>query len=204
MTKEYKVKLNEKQDYGTGATRDTASGKGRFDLIPDLALERVAKVYEKGACNHEARNWELGLPMSRMVDSALRHIHQYKMSKYIPELREEDHLAHCVWNLLGILHFEEMIKHGWLKDTLDDLPKYGYKEPVDDGRWKDLGNMLKKDDLEWNDDLKQKRKDILRKYLPKYCDYVGAKCSQECCDDEDKQLEIDEWLRDCEDRWDKK
>lgn len=129
MSKEFKTKLNEKQDYGTGATRDAAAGKGRFDLIPDLALERVAKVYERGAENHGTRNWEQGLPLSRMLDSAERHIKQYKMSKYRPELRDEDHLAHAIWNLLGVIHEEEMIERRWMSKEMDDLPRYGYKDP---------------------------------------------------------------------------
>jgi hypothetical protein len=134
-------------------------GKGRFDLIPDLAMGRVAKVYEKGALNHGERNWEQGLPLSRMIDSAERHIRQYKMSKYIPELREEDHLAHAVWNLLGILHFEEMIKRGLLTDSLDDLPRYEFKKPIDENRWKQLANTLNMsvdDDFCLNDELERR------------------------------------------------
>lgn len=133
MSKEFNdIKVKEKKDYGTGATRDNSTGKGRFDLIPDLALHRVAKVYEKGGVNHGFRNWEKGIPLSRMIDSALRHIQQYKMSKYRPELRDEDHLAHACWNLLGILHEEEMIERGWLSEELDDLPRYGHKEEKPD------------------------------------------------------------------------
>ena len=147
MSKEFKTKLNEKQDYGTGATRDAAAGKGRFDLIPDLALERVAKVYERGANLHGVRNWEQGLPLSRMIDSAERHVKQYKMSKYRPELRGEDHLAHAIWNLLGVLHEEEMIERGWLSEEMDDLPRYGYGEPnkQQDFHWKEHG-LEEKDD----------------------------------------------------------
>jgi len=122
--KDYKTKLKEKQDYGTGATRDAVKGKGRFDLIPDLALTRVVGVYERGALNHGPRNWEKGLPLSRLIDSAIRHIIQYKMSKYMPELRDEDHIAHAVWNLLAIIHNEEMIERGVLPKELDDLPRY--------------------------------------------------------------------------------
>lgn len=127
MSKEFDTVLNEKQSYGTGATRDAAAGKGRFDLISDLALLRVAKVYERGAINHGPRNWEQGLPLSRMIDSAERHIKQYKMSRYMPELRNEDHIAHACWNLLGMLHEEEMISRGLLPAELDDLPTYGYE-----------------------------------------------------------------------------
>lgn len=122
--KDYETKLKEKQDYGTGATRDTVKGKGRFDLIPDLALARLAGVYERGGANHGDRNWEQGLPISRLIDSATRHLIQYKMSKYMPELDDEDHLAHSAWNIFAIIHTEEMIKRGSLPDELDDLPCY--------------------------------------------------------------------------------
>ena len=128
IMKEYKTKLNKKQDYSTGATRDSSMGKGRFDLMPDVALTRVAKVYERGANNHGARNWEKGLPISRMLDSAIRHITQHKMSKYMPHLREEDHLAHAAWNILGAIHELEMIELGLLPIELDDLPDYGFNE----------------------------------------------------------------------------
>jgi hypothetical protein len=122
--KDYKTKLKEKQDYGTGATRDNANGKGRFDLVPDIALTRVVKVYERGGLNHGDRNWEKGLPLSRLIDSAIRHIIQYKMSKYTPELRDEDHLAHAIWNLMAVIHNEEMIERGALPKELDNLPRY--------------------------------------------------------------------------------
>lgn len=137
MTKEFETKLKEKQEYSTGATRDNASGKGRFDLIPDLALVRLAAVYERGANNHGPRNWESGLPISRLIDSAIRHLIQYKMSKYTPELMEEDHLSHACWNIFAIIHTEEMIEKGALSKDLDDLPKYETKNKnvmLEDGK----------------------------------------------------------------------
>jgi hypothetical protein len=86
----------------TGAKRSNRSGKGRYDLIPPRALERVAKVYEAGANEHGDWNWAKGMKMSRLLDSATRHINQYRDGD-----RTEDHLAQAVWNLLGTLHFEE-------------------------------------------------------------------------------------------------
>lgn len=122
--KEYRTKLIEKKEYSSGATRDNSSGKGRFDLVPDLALLRLTKVYERGADNHGARNWEAGIPFSRLVDSALRHIIQYKMTRYVDGLNDEDHLSQAVWNLMAIMHEEEMINKGALPEELDDLPTY--------------------------------------------------------------------------------
>lgn len=120
----YKVKLNKKQVYDTGASRDDVSGKGRFDLISDFALIRLAHVYQKGGENHGDRNWEKGIKFSRLVDSAIRHLIQYKMSKYMLELCEEDHLGHSAWNIFALIQQEEMVKRGSLPSNLDDLPLY--------------------------------------------------------------------------------
>src|SRR5262245_60354782 len=38
-----------RQQFETGAVRDTQSGKGRFDLLPPAAMLRIAKHFEKGA-----------------------------------------------------------------------------------------------------------------------------------------------------------
>jgi hypothetical protein len=91
-------------------------------------LVRLAGVYERGGKNHGDRNWEKGIPYSRLIDSAIRHILQFKMQKYKPELKEEDHLAHAVWNLVALIHEEEMIKLGHLSSDLDNLPEYKKKE----------------------------------------------------------------------------
>ena len=154
--KNYKTKLIEKQDYDTGATRDAVKGKGRFDLIPDLALTRLVGVYERGGLNHGDRNWEKGLPLSRLIDSAIRHITQYKMSKYMPELNEEDHLAHSVWNILAAMHVDEMISRGNLPEKLDDLPRYeSYK--VDEKEVADLEKILNPFKIELHADKKTVR-----------------------------------------------
>ena len=89
----------------TGATRDSREGKGRFDLIPALPLRRLAQVYERGGKNRGDRNWEKGLPLSRFIDSALRHIVDYQEGK-----RDEDHLIQAAWNLFGHVWTENEIK----------------------------------------------------------------------------------------------
>lgn len=106
-----------KDQYKTGATRDRRSGKGRFDLITPFMLSRLAGVYERGAVNHGDRNWEKGIPFSRLVDSACRHLNQYRQG-----LRDEDHIAQAIWNLACIIHFEEAGPY-----ELDDLPRYTHK-----------------------------------------------------------------------------
>lgn len=100
-------------EYGNGARRSVSTGKGRFDLISPLALRRLAQVYERGASQKGDRNWENGFPFSRALDSAIRHINQYREG-----YRDEDHLAQAAWNLFAALHFEEV------KPEFNDLPVY--------------------------------------------------------------------------------
>jgi hypothetical protein len=54
------------------------------------------------------------MPFSRYIDSAIRHI-----VKYIMGMRDEDHLSAAVWNLLCIIHHEELGQ-----TELDDMPHY--------------------------------------------------------------------------------
>ena len=120
MSKKYETKFSgTKQEYSSGATRDNSISKGKYVLISPMALKRLAGVYERGAANHGDRNWEKGFPISRALDSAIRHIFQY-----IEGLRDEDHLAQAAWNIFAAIHFEEMIERGKLPGDLNDLPNY--------------------------------------------------------------------------------
>lgn len=108
----------QRQDFDTGAVRDTQEGKGRFDLLPPDAIFRIAKHYENGARKYSSRNWEKGIPIARYMDSALRHTFAY-----IKGGRDEDHLAAACWNLMCALQTEEWIEQNVLPKELDDLPK---------------------------------------------------------------------------------
>ena len=103
-----------REEFPSGMVRDRREGKGRYDLISPFALRRLAGVYERGAVKYDERNWEKGAPYCRFLDSALRHIEQY-----LARETDEDHLAHCRWNLLCIMHFEELGR-----TDLDDRPKW--------------------------------------------------------------------------------
>ena len=114
-----------RQKFETGAQRDTRDGKGRFDLVPPCCVARMAALYEKGALKYDDHNWEKGMPASRFLDSALRHINKYQEG-----LRVEDHLAAAVFNIFGIIFLEEMVRRGSLPEKLLDLPNY-YAFPED-------------------------------------------------------------------------
>jgi hypothetical protein len=117
-----------REGFGTGAVRDVRSGKGRYDLMSFLALHRIAGVYERGAAKYDDRNWEQGIPISRNIDSALRHVSQYMLGE-----DDEDHLAQAAWNLIAALHFDEGIKRELYPRELDDRPRYPVVSAVTGG-----------------------------------------------------------------------
>ena len=106
-----------RQDFGTGSVRDTRQGKGRFDLISPFALTRLAVHFENGANKYGERNWEKGQPISRYLDSAIRHIYAF-----IAGETSEDHLSAAMWNIHGAIHTEEMVEKGFLPKELKDCP----------------------------------------------------------------------------------
>jgi hypothetical protein len=108
-----------RQAFDTGAVRDTAEDKPRPALVSPFFTERLAMWSALGAKKYDDRNWEKGMPFSRVMDSLERHILAYKQGD-----RSEDHLAAIGWNAQAIVHYEEMIARGILPAELDDMPRY--------------------------------------------------------------------------------
>lgn len=120
-TKEYvTLDSGKREEFKGGAVRDTEEGKPRFDLIPPLALKRIADLYARGAKKYDEWNWAKtggegeGMKFSRIYSSGLRHFMQFGMG-----LDDEDHLAAVAFSVLSILHFQEMGRN-----DLDDMPKW--------------------------------------------------------------------------------
>ena len=67
-----------------------ATRKDIFALMLD-----VAKHFENGALKYGEHNWEKGIPISRYIDSALRHL-----MKDLAGETDEDHAAAFVWNCM--------------------------------------------------------------------------------------------------------
>lgn len=124
--KDYETKIKKLVNFKSGAKRDDNSGKGSYELISPIAIERIAKMYERGGKQKGDRNWEKGIPMSRCVQSALRHVFQF-----LEGMRDEDHLAQACFNLFAIMHFEECIRRGILPKELNDLPNFQKNQRLD-------------------------------------------------------------------------
>lgn len=114
----YQIKdSGERREFETGAVRDREEGKGRYDLLPFLAIRRLAEHFEAGAKKYSERNWEKGIPISSFIDSALRHL-----SKFILGENDEPHLVAALWNIACAVETLERINLGILPDELNDLP----------------------------------------------------------------------------------
>jgi hypothetical protein len=66
---------------------------------------------EDALTHYPERNWEKGLPMHSMIDSAFRHL-----AKYADGQKDEDHLCAAATNLLMALWTEEK------RPDMQDIP----------------------------------------------------------------------------------
>ena len=88
--------------FPSGAVRSSDAESVRYDLITPVGLRRLAETCAEGARKYGDCNWQKGIPASQMLNHAVRHIYLWLEGD-----RQEDHLAHAAWNLLGVCHFEE-------------------------------------------------------------------------------------------------
>lgn len=89
--------------FSTGAVRSTDANSTRYDLISPVGLRRIAETYAEGAKKYGDNNWQKGMPASDTMNHAIRHINLWLSGD-----KTEDHLAHAAWNLIAIMHFEEL------------------------------------------------------------------------------------------------
>lgn len=90
-----------REEFDSGARRDTQDGKPRYDLVPAGPLKRLAEQMARGAVKYGPDNWTKGMPSSRFLASLMRHVEAYRLGD-----REEDHLAAALFNAMAIMHFE--------------------------------------------------------------------------------------------------
>lgn len=89
--------------FDSGAQRDAADDKERFDLLPVNALARVSGHYAKGAKKYGENNWRKGIPRREFLKSGLRHLF-----KLVRGDVDEDHAAAVAWNILCFIETEEL------------------------------------------------------------------------------------------------
>ena len=104
-----------RREFSSGAVRDLADGKGRFDLCPWSAFMEISKHCENGAKKYGEHNVDKGIPTNSLCDSAARHL-----AKYLDGWTDEDHLLAAAWNLLWAIEMTqkhpEMVNTPWKPD----------------------------------------------------------------------------------------
>ena len=97
-----------------------------MDLLPWSALLRVSRHMEDaikpdpetGKPHYPERNWEKGLPLHTMIDSAFRHL-----AKYMEGWDDEDHLCAAATNLLMAMWTEKN------RPEMRDIPSRSHGRP---------------------------------------------------------------------------
>lgn len=107
---EYKEKAM--RQFETGAVRDSAAGKGRYDLMPWGAIHALAQHCERGAIHYGERNVDKGIPQHSLIDSGMRHL-----GMYVQGDPEDHHLVAALWNIAWAL--EQELK----RPEMIDLPE---------------------------------------------------------------------------------
>jgi len=125
MIRELKGQRMKEQDgstvrYATGAVRSSDAEATRYDLISPIGLEAVARACAEGAAKYGAFNWEAGMPVSDLLNHALRHVYRYLAGD-----RDEDHLGHAAWGLLAAIHSEAV----WPDINRQTLREAGCRRP---------------------------------------------------------------------------
>ena len=121
---DYKIKdSGERSKFESGAVRDLQGGKGRFDLIPPATTRALAIHYEFGCIKYGDRNWEKGIPVSKYLNSAIRH-----SLMVLDGMTDENHLISAIWNLFCAYETILRTQNGRLPNELNDLP-WGYSVP---------------------------------------------------------------------------
>ena len=95
-------------------------GKPRADLLPPLALLRIADVLGFGARKYAPGNWAKADARDRYVAAALRHLLAYQAGENDDRESGLPHLAHAGCSILFAL---EMELRGWGKDQRLQAPE---------------------------------------------------------------------------------
>ena len=92
--------------FETGAVRSSDAEQVRFDLVSPIGLAAVARACHDGAGKYGDFNWEKGMPAHDLLNHALRHVYLWLGGD-----RNEDHLGHAAWGVMGAIHSMECWPH---------------------------------------------------------------------------------------------
>ncbi len=82
-------------------------GKLPIHLIPPEVIFALAKVFQYGAKKYAPRNWEKGMPWSKVYDSGQRHSLTFWNGQDIDEESGLPHVFHWMWNAAALVVYRE-------------------------------------------------------------------------------------------------
>ena len=105
-------------------------GKARMDLLDPYAIEKLAEVLTFGAQKYAAHNWRKGIPISRLLAAAFRHMYALARGEKVDTESGLPHAAHamcCMMFILWTQKFKPEMDDQWqpepvglVVDTRDD------------------------------------------------------------------------------------
>jgi hypothetical protein len=101
------------------AVTDSKHFPGSLDyfLMPDCGLMEQYLVYNIGAARHGANSWRKGMPWSKCLAKAMRHLGRFLDGESRCPVDGQHHLASvCFW-MNALMEYEQT------KPTLDDIRK---------------------------------------------------------------------------------
>lgn len=99
-------------NFKSGAIRDSQEGKPNFyECMSPFAMWRYGEYMEKNAQKYGADNWTKGIPIESYMQSLERHLLKLKMELKYGYIKEEgDHASAILFNIMGLIHEQEMAK----------------------------------------------------------------------------------------------
>lgn len=82
------------------------AGKLRLDLLPREWIIALGEVTTKGAEKYEDRNWERGMPWSKVWGPMLRHAFKWLGGERYDQETGCHHLAMVAWNALALMVYD--------------------------------------------------------------------------------------------------
>jgi hypothetical protein len=108
-------------------------GKMRYDLIPVMPLNELARVYTIGAKKYDDNNWRKGMKFGRVIAALQRHLEKWKVGHRFDATDGQHHLSSVLWCAMTLLQFELMAEMDpKFAENFDDRVK-DFSIPNDEG-----------------------------------------------------------------------
>lgn len=110
------------------ATMKYDSDKEPLSWIPKECNKGIAEVLAYGADKYEKDNWRRGMPMSRYISAALRHINAWNSGE---DVDPESGLSHIDHAMCGLMFVQWYIEHrpefdDRYVDKAESMPREGF------------------------------------------------------------------------------